>query len=247
MAKDLRVICHMISSVDGRLLPGRWSSPLNEINMGQVYENVVARFHDDGWMVGRVTMAECGNGIREEAPASLRAADAEAPTPFVGQRDGRRLAVVFDSRGVLRYSQPTLSTGEHLVAVLSERVSDEYLQSLQAVGVSYVFEGRQQANRLSVALSTLAALFNVKALRLEGGGQLNGSFLSAGLIDELSVMIYPGLDGLAAAPSIFEAAGDLTELPTRGMSLELLSTATLTSGMVHLHYRLVPQKSTPNA
>ena len=69
-----------------------------------------------------------------------------------------------------------------------------------------------------------------------GGGKINGSFLKAGLIDEISVLIYPGIDGLAGVPSIFEYVGKPDEKPAEGQSLRHLATETLDGGTVWLRY-----------
>ena len=65
--------------------------------------------------------------------------------------------------------------------------------------------------------------------------------LAAGLIDELSLVIYPGIDGLASAPSIFEYLGGPDARPARGQSLELLSMDNLGHGVVWLRYRFHKQ------
>lgn len=49
--------------------------------------------------------------------------------------------------------------------------------------------------------------------------------------------MYPGIDGLASVPSIFEYAGEDGEKPG-GQSLRHLATETLEGGMVWFHYRV---------
>ena len=63
----------------------------------------------------------------------------------------------------------------------------------------------------------------VRRISLQGGGIINGAMLAAGLIDQLSLVVYPGIDGLTTAPSIFEYLGASDEHPAAGQSLELLS------------------------
>ena len=58
--------------------------------------------------------------------------------------------------------------------------------------------------------------------------------LAAGLISELSLVIYPGIDGQASTPSIFEYIGAADERPAAGQSLELLSSETASNGIVWL-------------
>ena len=50
--------------------------------------------------------------------------------------------------------------------------------------------------------------FGVKRLAVVGGGKINGAFLSAGLIDELSAMIAPGIDGRIGQPALFDGIND---------------------------------------
>ncbi len=54
-------------SADGRLISKYWS-PLynNSSDVSEVYEAVASKMPSDGWIVGRVTMAEYGEGIVEE-------------------------------------------------------------------------------------------------------------------------------------------------------------------------------------
>ena len=78
--------------------------------------------------------------------------------------------------------------------------------------------------------------FGVERLLLEGGGITNGEFLHAGLIDEVSLLVYPGLDGLSGEPSIFDYPSKPAEQPALGQSLALISSKTLGGGMVWLRY-----------
>ena len=51
----MKIICHMISSVDGRLYPSRWGSPQEPADITTLYEGVAKRFPSQGWIVGRTT------------------------------------------------------------------------------------------------------------------------------------------------------------------------------------------------
>jgi riboflavin biosynthesis pyrimidine reductase len=39
---------------------------------------------------------------------------------------------------------------------------------------------------------------------LEGGGHINGAFLQFGLVDELSLLPLPGIDGRHQIPAVFD-------------------------------------------
>ena len=60
-----RVICHMMASVDGRIVVDRW--PMSDEERRQ-YEQLHATYEPDGWICGRVTMEQhFAQGVRPEA------------------------------------------------------------------------------------------------------------------------------------------------------------------------------------
>lgn len=92
-----------------------------------------------------------------------------------------------------------------MITVLTESVSDRYLEFLQSTGVSYLFGGKTRINLTSV-LRKLRAKFGIRKLLLGGGGKINGSFLAANVIDELSILVAPVADGSVGTPSLFDVA-----------------------------------------
>ena len=60
------IVCHMITSLDGCILLERWSKPAERVDFTQVYEATAKRLQGDGWIVGRITMAEYGQGVVED-------------------------------------------------------------------------------------------------------------------------------------------------------------------------------------
>ena len=74
-------------------------------------------------------------------------------------------------------------------------------------------------------------------ISLQGGGIINGGMLAAELITELSLVIYPGIDGQASDLSILEYLGATDDRPADGQSLELLSSETAGNGIVWVRYR----------
>ena len=73
---------------------------------------------------------------------------------------------------------------------------------------------------------------------VEDGGGANGAFLRAGLIDEISLVICPAVDGAKGAPSVLDSSDEDagTPAPIRSMTLE--SSQVLDGGAVWLRYRL---------
>ena len=126
--------------------------------------------------------------------------------------------------------------GDAVLVILTERVPDSHLAGLRGDGVSYLFAGQSEID-LAAALETLNRELGVKRLFLEGGGGANGALLRAGLVDEISVVICPVVDGSAAAPAVFDSGGvDLGPAPVERMTLA--SHQVLEGGTVWLRYKL---------
>lgn len=229
-----KVICHIMSSVDGRLLPERWTFPFDGKDKGEllgVYAAIGRKLGADAWMFGKNTLTE---GYFPRKFHAGDSAPSELHEVYVAPRSSERLFVVVDPDADILYESPTVR-GDDIVAVLPETVSEAYLEWLRRHGISYFPAGRDGGD-LSLAMRTLAGVFGVKTLSLQGGGIIDGAFLRAGLIDELSLVVYPGIDGAASSPSIFEYVGE-ERLPACGQSLELVSVETEREGVVWLRYR----------
>ena len=227
------IICHMATSIDGRLHPSRFTSPAAGISADTLaghYEEVAGRFEADGWIVGRKTMSELAKGA-ERAVTSTAVSTRE---PYVGDRKDRNLAIAIDPSGRVHYGQDNIG-GDHVVAVLGEQVADTHLAELREDGVSYIFAG-PRGDDMAGAMAQLASLFGVKKLLLEGGGSINGAFLRHRLIDEFSTLIHPAVDGVAGTPCIVDYDGADGERPGAGQALRLIGCETLEGGMVWLRH-----------
>jgi riboflavin biosynthesis pyrimidine reductase len=193
----------MMSSLDGRIVTDGW--PISPEGRRQ-YELVHADYAPDGWLCGRVTMAQ-HFAQRTRSEAELAREHRGAPREdFVAPGEHDSLAFAVDTRGHLVWDTSDID-GDHVVAVLSERVSDEYLASLRERGVSYLLAGAHDVD-LALALEKIGERFGVRTLMLEGGGRINGSMLRAGLVDEVSVLVAPVVDGRIGTPALFDVDGE---------------------------------------
>jgi 2,5-diamino-6-(ribosylamino)-4(3H)-pyrimidinone 5'-phosphate reductase len=198
-----RVICHMLASVDGRIVVDRW--PISPEGRRE-YERVHAGYEADGWICGRVTMEPFAGGVRPKAEVAREHAGAAPREDFRAPGDFDSFAFAIDASGRLAWETNDVD-GDHVVAILSERVSDEYLAFLRARGVSYLLAGARDVD-LPLALEKAGARFGVRTLMLEGGGRINGGMLRAGLIDEVSLLLAPVADGRMGMPALFDLDGD---------------------------------------
>ena len=231
------VICHMVASIDGRILHSRWRPATRE--GGDLFEQLHTRVGGDAWLVGRVTGQEFARAKVYEAHAG-RTYPREA---WLARRDAVAYGVVLDRHGKIAWGRSDIG-GDPIVVVLSEQVSDAHLAGLRRDGVSYFFAGERELD-LAYTLEFLNRELGVKRLLVEGGGGNNGAFLRAGLIDEISLAICPVVDGAQGAPSVFDSTHRDAETRAPIEQMSLASCEVLDGGAVWLRYRLRNDTTNP--
>jgi len=225
------VICHMMSTVNGRIISENWTGSKKRQTFYKIYERCHERFDSEAWMCGRVTLEK--DFADEEKPKLTKSRQRIPKKPFVGDIDATSFAIAVDAKGKLGWKKNHLS-GDHIIELLTEQVSNSYLDYLQQRKISYIFAGKKEIDFKS-ALNQLASLFPIKTIMLEGGGHVNGSLLKEGLIDELSLLIIPIADGTSNAPTTFEVSEYLQKKPAA--HLRLTDVKKLQQGVLWLKYR----------
>lgn len=222
-----------MSSVDGRLLPGRWTAPFDGTNPSELFKEYSAigkRLKADAWMFGKAT-------TREAFPYKYMSKGdpiGKGGKLFIGKRVSPRLFITIDPDADIFFTSDRLR-GDNILTILGKNATADYLDNLEEKGISYLVV--DDINNLSKIFTLVYHYFNVKTISLQGGGIIDGAMLAQGLINELSLVIYPGIDGLTTAPSIFEYLGHSEERPAEGQALELLSVEQMPHGIVWLRYK----------
>lgn len=221
------IVCHMMQSVDGRIacdmvdkISGdEYYTALDSLNCPTIVEGkVTLQLHVTGF--APYTPADATPVGREEIHVACRA-DA--------------YAVSVDSAGTLLWTAENCREERPRLCLVSERAPREYLTRLRALGLSYIATGKEQVD-LRRAVEILAEHFGVKRMAVVGGGKLNGGFLDAGLLDEISVMTAPGIDGRSGQPALFDGRADGDAfLPLR---LTYQSCRVLDNGVIWTRYTL---------
>ena len=219
------VICHMIMSLDGRIVSSRWN--LSPEGLTE-YETTGATYQANAWICGRVTMSGFAKG---SAPSP--GSEAIPKTDYIAPHSETSFAIALDAGGKLYWNRSDIS-GDHIIIVLTERVSSDYLAHLRSNRISYLFGGLDSLD-LSVVLGKLSTKFPIKTLLLEGGGKINGSMLRAGLIDELSLLVAPVADGSMGTPALFDVL-DQVSTGAPGMRWKLNSIDRRADDVIWLRY-----------
>ena len=224
------VLCHMVCSVDGRIWGSRWRPKEN------VVPNLFEKLHDQlgggSWLCGRVTAQEFAKGTEPHYPPTDQVFPREN---WFAQREAKTWGIFLDGKGKAVWARKDIG-GDAILVVLTEAVPDRHLVGLRADGVSYIFAGAREID-LAGALETLNRELGIERIMLEGGGGANGALLRAGLIDELSLVVCPVIDGSTGGPIVFNS-GEVDLGPAPIESMTLASHEVLDGGAMWLRYRL---------
>jgi riboflavin biosynthesis pyrimidine reductase len=181
------------------------------------YEELHSKLGGDAWICGRTTMQQ---HFAENGPFVSATNTPAGPQPPYVARRSESYAISVDTNGKLRWSSNDLD-GDHLICIVSERAPSDYLEMLRNKKISYVASGSSSVD-LTQAVKLLSEHFGIRTLLLEGGGHINGGFLEAGLVDEVSLLLLPGIDGRHGIPAVFDGVADSkhTAVPLKLKSVE---------------------------
>jgi riboflavin biosynthesis pyrimidine reductase len=161
---------------------------------------------------------------------------AAGPQPVHVAQRATSYAVSIDTVGKLQWAESDID-GDHLICVVSERVPEDYLPMLREKGISYIVTGKTSVD-LVQAVTLLGELFGIKRLLLEGGGHINGAFLEARLVDEISLFLVPGIDGRHDVPAVFDGVNIAKK---EAVSLKLISVEQRKNDILWIRYKVIEQ------
>lgn len=199
------IICHMLSSIDGKVTGDFLSSP-HGLAGSEVYYEINRKRRGDAFACGRITMESSFTGGYQ--PDLSPFADVHVPAGDYIARRHSYYAVSFDRHGNVGWTDALIHDEDsgyddsHIIEVLCEDTPKAYLAYLRSIGVSYLFAGASGMD-LPLALQKLHDLFGIRRMLLEGGSSINGVFQRENLIDEVSLVIIP-MTGSAQDKPLFE-------------------------------------------
>ena len=205
------VICHMMTSIDGKVT-GDFLSSEKGLEVSETYYEINRQLKGDAFACGRVTMeSSFTNGFKPDLSGF---SDADILyEDYIAQKH-HYYAVSFDRHGKVGWTDSRIHDSDsgyddcHIIEVLSETTPKERLAYYRSIGVSYIFAGEDDID-INLALNKLYSLFGIKKLLLEGGSIINGAFLHAGTVDNISQVIAPIVADQDDKPLFFDSS--LTE------------------------------------
>lgn len=229
------IVCHILSSIDGRISGNLFSAP-EAMQAQPIYSTIRKKYNCDAVLNGTVTCAQIyADGYIDNLPKTKESISRK---DFVAKADENKYVVCVDTEGVLRWSRNIVERGgqrSHVIEILTEKVSDDYISYLQKLGISYIFAGKDSFN-IPLAMKKLKQLFEINTLMITGGGVIDWSFLQAGMIDEVSLVIAPVVTGEKTAATVF----DQSEFVSGGVAkpFELANVQKYNNSILWLDYKV---------
>ena len=211
------IICHMVTSIDGKVTGDFLSRPECE-SATELYYELNRNYNKNGangFICGRVTMESSFTG--GWYPDLTKYEPIESKDDFIPDNLSGFYAVSFDPKGKLGWKNSKIVDEDpgygdaQIIEVLTEQVDGRYLTYLRSMEIPYIFAGKIEID-VKKALEKLKALMNISCLLLEGGSIVNGYFQRADVIDELSLVVAPVVADAEDKPLFMDSIASVFEL-----------------------------------
>ena len=187
-------ICYVSTNAEGKIDGDFFTMPEAKIPLS-IYRKHWFDFNAQASIYGSVTMAMFADGLCENLPGT----DEVYPrTDFIAFPKADKYYVSIDPKGTIAYAGPFIDVkgrGPHgIIECLTEDVSDAYLEYLRENEVSYIFCGKETFDA-SIMMGKLYRLFHIEKALVSGGAYADWTLVRAGLIDEITIMVIPVIEG----------------------------------------------------
>lgn len=203
------IICHMVTSIDGKVTGEFLGLPDCEAAT-EVYYEINRKYKaqgSGGFICGRITMEGSFTGgwfpdLSEYKPVMRECGHYNN---YWNDTQTGYYAIAFDPKGKLGWKDAFIEDYDpgydkaQIIEVLTEQVDGRYLAYLQDKGISYFFAGETEID-VELALKIMQDHLSPKFYLLEGGSIINGHFLRADCVDELSLVQAPVIADVDSKP-----------------------------------------------
>ena len=207
------IICHMVTSIDGKVTGDFLFQPACA-EATDTYYRINRELKADGFICGRVTMEGSFTGgwypdLSRYKPVRH---DLDLKMDCIVDDLSGFYAIAFDPHGKLGWKSNKIVDpdgdpgydGAQIIEVLTEAVDECYLGYLEEMEIPYIFAGEDSID-VDFALFKLKNIIGCNTLLLEGGSIINGAFERAGAVDELSLVVAHTVAGKDSKPLFTDA------------------------------------------
>ena len=227
------IICHILSALDGKITGAFMETEANQ-NANREFGRIREEYQAQAWLYGTTTTKEF-TGFRKP---DLSLLSEEVPDgDYVAETGWDLYYVSLDTLGEIAWDSGIYKRAgrpdSHIIEILTEKTPSTYRAYLRKQGVSYILAG-EDALDCKAAAQKLKSLFGIGKMLICGGGTVNWSFLSQGVVDELSLLLSPVADGDPNTPTIFERMEKFDQ--SKPALFYLKNVSRLPNYVVHLTY-----------
>ena len=182
------IICHILSALDGKITGAFMETEANQ-NANREFGRIREEYQAQAWLYGTTTTKEF-TGFRKP---DLSLLSEEVPDgDYVAETGWDLYYVSLDTLGEIAWDSGIYKRAgrpdSHIIEILTEKTPSTYRAYLRKQGVSYILAGVDTLD-CKVAVQKLKSLFGIGKMLICGGGTVNWSFLSQGVVDELSLLL----------------------------------------------------------
>lgn len=224
-----KVIVHMHTSIDGKI-DGVYGQQAGDKISGAFYADELFRLSNANANGSTTVAMYAAKGHPDLSKYETRGIEYQDWIPDI---QAETWDVSFDRKGRMGWETNYFEYGGHknrAIEVLTEQASKSYLAFLQSMEIPYIICGTKDLN-LNQALIKLKKYFGITAISLAGGAVINGAFLKAHLVDEISLVVSPYVSGDQNVKSTFDTLGNFID-----DKFMIETTKQLDDGGIHLLY-----------
>ena len=118
------------------------------------------------------------------------------------------------------------------ILLISEKTDRSFINYLEERNYDYFICGKSKVD-LPKAMDWLVEKYAVETMMVDAGPTLNRILIEQGLLDEISLLVYPVLAGGNCGKLLYQITESI-----EGVKLELITCAEVENGLVHLLYRV---------
>jgi 2,5-diamino-6-(ribosylamino)-4(3H)-pyrimidinone 5'-phosphate reductase len=170
--------------------------------------------------------------------STVLADDPRLTVRLAAKQDKRKypVRIIIDSTGKIPLDSRILRTASKIrtIVAVTELAHTDTISKIKKMGAMVIVSGRQRVN-LKKVLSIVKKM-GIKRILVEGGGEINWSLFSLGLVNELIVTIAPKIVGGRQATTLVEGGGYPSV--SNGIKLQLKKVQMQNNGELVLYYKL---------
>lgn len=224
-----KVVVHMYTSIDGKI-DGEYSSePGNQIS-SKFYQDELFKISNANANGATTVAMYAATGEPDLTNFETTGMDYSDWIPDI---QAETWDIGFDRKGRMGWEKNYFEYGgkkSHAIEVVTKQASLQYLAFLQSMEIPYLVCGAEDLD-LEQALVKLKKYFGLETISLCGGSVINGAFLNAGLVDEISNVITPFVSGDSHQKSLFDTFGKFNK-----QKFDIKTVEKLDNGGLHLVY-----------